>query len=128
MTPLRLGLLALCVFTSSLHAEEPKELREDAKKTLKAAASYYREKVASHGGYVYYYSLDLKESWGEGKAGPDILFVQPPGTPTVGMAYLKAFEATGERFYLDAARETAEALVYGQLETGGWTWSSCRSP
>ena len=43
--------------------------------------AFYRGKVASHGGYVYYYSPDLKERWGEGKASPDILFVQPPGTP-----------------------------------------------
>ena len=37
------------------------------------------------------------------------------------MAYLKAYAATGDQFYLDAAREAAEALVYGQLESGGWT-------
>ena len=42
-------------------------------------------------------------------------------TPTVGMAYLRAYGATGDRFYLDAARETAEALAYGQLRSGGWT-------
>ena len=83
---------------------------EEAIAALKKAASYYRGKVASHGGYVYYCSLDLKQRWGEGKASADTIFVQPPGTPTVGMAYLKAHEATGDRFYLDAARETAEAL------------------
>ena len=122
MTPLRTSLFVLVLFATPLRAEEPKDsLRDEAKKAMKAAATYYREKVASHGGYVYYYSLDLKERWGEGKASPDILFVQPPGTPTVGMAYLKAYEATGDRFYLDAARETAEALVYGQLQSGGWT-------
>jgi PelA/Pel-15E family pectate lyase len=96
-------------------------LKADATKALKSAATYYRDKVASHGGYVYYYSLDLKDRWGEGKASPDILFVQPPGTPTVGMAYLAAHAATGDQFYLDAARETAECLVYGQLQSGGWT-------
>ena len=64
---------------------------------------------------------DLKQRWGEGEASADTIFVQPPGTPTVGMAYLKAYEATGDKFYLDAARETAEALVYGQLQSGGWT-------
>jgi PelA/Pel-15E family pectate lyase len=122
MTTFRFCVLALCACAAPLRAEEPKEgLREDAKKAMKAAATYYRTKVASHGGYVYYYSLDLKESWGEGKASPDILFVQPPGTPTVGIAYLKAYEATGDKFYLDAAREVGGALVYGQLESGGWT-------
>src|SRR5262245_14213284 len=96
------------------------DLREEALRTLKKAASFYRGQVASHGGYVYYYSLDLKQRWGEGEASADTIFVQPPGTPTVGMAYLKAHAATGDKFYLDAAREAAEALVYGQLQSGGW--------
>lgn len=96
-------------------------LREAAARALKKAATFYRDRVASHGGYVYYYGLDLKERWGEGKASADTIFVQPPGTPTVGMAYLAAYEATGDSYYLAAARETAEALVYGQLQSGGWT-------
>ena len=74
----------------------------------------------SVGGYVYYYSVDLSERWGEGLATGDQIWVQPPGTPTVGMAYLDAYAATGEQYYLDAAREAAEALVYGQLRSGGW--------
>jgi PelA/Pel-15E family pectate lyase len=121
MTAFRVALLALLALASPVRAEEPKaDLREDARKALKAATTFYRTKVASHGGYVYYYTPDLKQRWGEGAANEDLIFVQPPGTPTVGMAYLRAFEATGDKFYLDAARETAEALVYGQLESGGW--------
>ncbi|MHC4166525.1 MAG: pectate lyase, partial [Planctomycetota bacterium] len=88
---------------------------------MRRAAGFYRTEVASHGGYVYYYSVDLEQRWGEGAAGSDQIWVQPPGTPTVGMAYLKAYEATGDRFYLEAATEAAEALVYGQLQSGGWT-------
>lgn len=95
--------------------------RDEAARVLKKAASYYHDKVASHGGYVYYYSLDLKERWGEGRASADTIFVQPPGTPSVGMAYLSAHAATGDAFYLDAARKAGEALVQGQLESGGWT-------
>jgi PelA/Pel-15E family pectate lyase len=38
------------------------------------------------------------------------------------MAYLEAWDATGDRFYLDAARETAIALVRGQLCSGGWDY------
>ncbi len=96
-------------------------LRDEAAQALKKAATVYRSQVARHGGYVYYTSADLRDRWGEGKALPDQIFVQPPGTPTVGLAYLKAHEATGDPFYLDAAKETAEALVFGQLESGGWT-------
>jgi len=120
---LRLALLLVgALGAGTLQAQQTSSaLRDEALRALKAAASFYRAKVASHGGYVYYYSLDLKERWGEGKASADTIFVEPPGTPTVGMAYLKARAATGDGFYLDAARETAEALVYGQLQSGGWT-------
>lgn len=96
-------------------------LVDEALGAMKQAAALYRDRVASHGGYVYYYSPDLGEQWGEGKYSRETIFVQPPGTPTVGMAYLKAYEATADRYYLEAAREAAEALVAGQLQSGGWT-------
>ncbi len=121
------GLVALCTFSllfssGGLFADNADDaLRERAVATMEKAATFFRSKVASHGGYVYYYSVDLKRRWGEGAATVDQIWVQPPGTPTVGMAYLRAYEATGNRLYLDAATEAAEALVYGQLESGGWT-------
>lgn len=87
---------------------------------MKQAAKCFREKAASHGGYVYYWSPDFSQRWGEGGATADQIFVQPPGTPAVGMAFLKAFAATSDGYYLDAARDAAEALVYGQLVSGGW--------
>jgi PelA/Pel-15E family pectate lyase len=122
---LNLSLLVLCsgpLGFGPLGAEAAEQgLREEARRALKQSATFFREHIASHGGYVYYVSLDLRQRWGEGKAGPDTIFVQPPGTPTVGMAFLRAFEATGDQYYLDAAREAAQALVYGQLESGGWT-------
>jgi PelA/Pel-15E family pectate lyase len=124
----RLKVLALALLLTSALGEgslraQPVDpaLRDEALQALKKAAAFYRGQVARHGGYVYYYSLDLKERWGEGKASAETIFVQPPGTPTVGMAYLQAHAATGDPFYLEAAREAAEALVYGQLQSGGWT-------
>lgn len=109
------------VFDAGAEAQPPdSDLPAAARWAMKKAAAYYRGNVASHGGYVYYYSPDLSQRWGEGRASPDTIFVQPPGTPTVGMAYLRAYEATGDAFYRDAAREAAEALVYGQLQSGGW--------
>jgi PelA/Pel-15E family pectate lyase len=103
------------------HADEPNsELRAAARGAMRRAADYYRTKVAYRGGYVYYYSPDLKLRYGEGMASPEQIWVQPPGTPTVGLAYLAANRATGERTYLDAAREAGEALIYGQLQSGGW--------
>jgi hypothetical protein len=46
--------------------------------------------------------------------------VQPPGTPAVGQAYLRIHEITGDPAHFEAARLAAEALAYGQLESGGW--------
>jgi PelA/Pel-15E family pectate lyase len=116
-----LGLLSgmLLVVVHGLSAAEP-ALREQAAAAMRKAATFFHTQVATRGGYVYHYSTDLLQRWGEGKTTKDQIFVQPPGTPTVGMAYLKAYAATGEKLYLDAARAAAEALVYGQLVSGGW--------
>ena len=107
------------LFCQPLHADGTLTLQVAA--SLKRAATYFRREVASHGGYVYFYSLDLQQRWGEGVATKDQIWVQPPATPTVGMAFLKAYDATGDSFYLDAATDAANGLVYGQLRSGGWT-------
>ena len=78
-------------------------------------------RVAVHGGYVYDVTLDLKKRRGEGIASPTEIWVQPPGTPTVGLAFVRAFDATGEQVFLDAADQCAKALMHGQLESGCWT-------
>jgi hypothetical protein len=95
--------------------------RAQAADALRRAVEFYHTKVAAHGGYVYRYSADLAKREGEGKTGPDTVWVQPPGTPAVGLALVEAYERTGERFLLDAARDAAECLVRGQLRSGGWT-------
>lgn len=111
-------LIAVCC--SPADADET-EIRAAAAGAMRRAAEFFRGEVATHGGYVYFYSLDLRTRWGEGIATKDQIWVQPPGTPTVGMAFLKAYQATGDRFYLEAAVAAAEALVYGQMQSGGWT-------
>jgi len=116
-----LGGLAALGASGVPRAEDAAPLRAQALAALKRAATFYRTQVAAHGGYVYHYTLDLQQRWGEGEATRDQVWVQPPGTPTVGLAYLRAYDATGDSYYLDAATEAAEALVYGQLRSGGWT-------
>jgi PelA/Pel-15E family pectate lyase len=39
------------------------------------------------------------------------------------LAFVRAFEATGERCYLDAAVAAAKCLAWGQLASGGWTYN-----
>ncbi|WDI40144.1 pectate lyase [Bremerella sp. P1] len=114
-------LLCICLLISPLSAADGDPTAAEVLVAMKKAATYYHDQVAVHGGYVYFYSPDLSKRYGEGTASPDQIWVQPPGTPTVGMAYLEAYHATTDAYYLDAATETAEALIYGQLQSGGWT-------
>jgi PelA/Pel-15E family pectate lyase len=122
-----MSLLAGLAFVADAACAEP-PLREQAERALRRAVDFYRSQVAAHGGYVYRSSFDLKLREGEGKVGPDTVWVQPPGTPAVGMAYLEAHERTGQPYLLEAAREAAECLIRGQLRSGGWTASIEFSP
>jgi hypothetical protein len=109
------------VISPSAQPQEP-GLREKAAAGLKKSVEFFRTKVAVEGSYLWRYSDDLSRREGENKATATQAWVQPPGTPSVGMAFLPAYEATGDKYYLDAARETAMALVRGQLQSGGWDY------
>lgn len=92
-----------------------------ARAAMEKATAFLRS-ISTEGGYLWRYSLDLKERAGEVAATPTQIWVQPPGTPAVGMAFLRAYEATGDARYLDAAKAAAHALAVGQLESGGWDY------
>src|SRR5262249_2133963 len=79
-------------------------------------------KVSTEGGYHYYYTADLSYGRSESAEGPTQVEVQREATPIVTLAYLYAFDNTGDRIYLDAARAAASALVRGQLCSGGWDY------
>ena len=101
-------------------AEPDRKLAGEAQGAIHRAVEYFHSRVAVHGGYVYYVSLDGRTRLGEGVASPDQIWVQPPGTPSVGLALLKAYRATGDEKILAAAREAGAGLIYGQLKSGGW--------
>jgi len=97
-------------------------LARQAGEALEKATRYFVSRVAARGGYLWTYSEDLKERAGEGRATESQIWVQPPGTPSVGLAFLRAYSVTRHQFYLDAAKGAAEALVWGQLASGGWDY------
>ena len=96
--------------------------QDAARSALRKGVEFFRTKVAVNGSYLWQYSADLSKREGEGKATRTQGWVQPPGTPAVGIAFLEVFEATGDLYYLEAARETAHGLIQGQLKSGGWTY------
>jgi len=87
------------------------------------AATFFQKEVAVSGTYLWQYSADLIKREGEGIATKTQGWVQPPGTPRVGLAYLAAWQATSNVVFLEAARETAAGLLKGQLRSGGWQHS-----
>lgn len=112
----RFLLVALfAVGCSSAFAETPDEV----KAAMKKATIFFTEKVALNGGYVWSISEDFSRRYGEIPARKSQIWVQS-ATPNVGMTLLDAFDATGDKFYLEAAKKTGDALVFGQRPTGGW--------
>ncbi|MFG0263739.1 MAG: polysaccharide lyase [Rhodopirellula sp. JB055] len=91
--------------------------------SLARATKYMSTTIADHGGYAWVSSVDGKLSHGEGACDQDRVWVQPPGTPAVGDAFLHAFVQTGDPVHLRAAFDVAQALFDGQLASGGWGYS-----
>jgi hypothetical protein len=114
-------VFGLQAFASRLDAGD-EALRQQAAQGLRKASEFFRSQVATEGGYLWRYSEDLARREGEGKASATEAWVQPPGTPSVGLAYLQAYLATKDHDYLEAARATAGALIRGQLRSGGWDY------
>jgi len=113
---LTLAAFSLQFGIAACQAQEPAEVRE----SLERAVNFFRTQAAVHGGYVYQYSSDLSKREGEGAVGPDTVWIEPPGTPAVGQAYLTAYQYSQDSQLLEAAKEVAQALIWGQLESGGW--------
>ncbi len=111
--------LFFCLNSNPQNKTDYSELAAEAGVCLEKAFAYFQT-LAIEGGYVYFYTLDGKEKWGEGKTDDRTIEVQPPGTPAVGMSFLKAYRATKNKDFLMAAEDAANALIKGQNDLGGW--------
>jgi PelA/Pel-15E family pectate lyase len=119
------ALVVLAVLLSASPQSQQRDdqtLRDQARAALRKAVEFYRTKVSTEGGYHFAYAQDLSYGRSEMSEGPTRVEVQREGTPGVGMAYLDAYEATRDTYYLEAARDVARALVRGQYCSGGWEY------
>jgi len=113
------GALAL-LHAGHVLAHEPSG--RDVREAMKRAAVFFRS-ISTNGGYCGIYSLDLTRRYGEAfyeRAGAHEIWIQPPGTPTVGEVFLRAHRATRDNDYLAAATEVGKALAWAQRTAGGW--------
>jgi hypothetical protein len=124
LIPRLASVVAICVIFGRLVPADAQQsdLRSEARAALRRAVEFYRTKVSTHGGYHFRYASDLSYGRSEQTETPHRVELQREGTPMVGMAYLDAYESTGDRYYLDAAREVALLLARGQLCSGGWDY------
>jgi hypothetical protein len=94
--------------------------REEAEAAVRRAVRTFHSRVAVGGGYVWRVSGDMTMREGEGVAGESLIWMQPPGTPSVGEAFLDAYETTGDTACIAAALDAGRALLKGQMRSGGW--------
>ncbi|MDO8837086.1 MAG: pectate lyase [Vicinamibacterales bacterium] len=121
-----LATLAMLVLLTSpsgapLAAQEP-SLEAQALDAMTRATKYMVERVSTNGGYVWDYLPDLSRRWGEMEAYDTMIWVQPPGTTSMGHLFLDAHRATGAPEFLRAAEKAARAIIWGQLPGGGWNY------
>lgn len=112
------GIASLVFAVVMSAAAEPS--REEALDAMFRASDFIINEVAYRGGFVDKYTEDLSERWGEVPARESMIWVQDPGTVTVGNFFLNAYTETKEPIFLEHCRKMANALVFGQLPCGGW--------
>ena len=114
--------LGLYVAIPVAHAGAADEaMQSEARRALLAAGGFFRDHLGVDGTYVWQYSPNGAVRRGErGVVSPTIGWVQPPGTPAVGAAFLRIYDTTSDKAWLDAAHQVADALTSTQLLSGGW--------
>ena len=115
-------MCCLSMLMTGVLAGNNKKMNEQVLKTMKTATQFMMDKVSYNGGFVWEYLPDLSRSWGELEAKRTMAWIQPPGTPDVGHLLLDVYHATGDEYYYESAKKVANALIWGQLECGGWNY------
>ncbi|MFC1650962.1 pectate lyase [Candidatus Latescibacterota bacterium] len=116
----RMFVITICLALTvpDVFAAPPEE--NDVSAAMKKASDFMMNTVSNRGGFLWSYSADLTEQWGEVPARKSMVWVQDPGTVGVGEMFLHAYDVTGDPEYLAYAERTANALIWGQHPSGGW--------
>ena len=120
-------VLAICMSSIVLMATlnlsaQSKKLVQEAEQTMLNATRFMAEKASTNGGYVWYYLPDFSRKWGEMEAYKTMIWLQHPGTVSMGHLFLDAYRVTGNEYYYQAAVRAANAIIWGQSHEGGWNY------
>ena len=65
--------------------------RKDVDAEMKRATQFMVDKVSYRGGYLWNYLPDMSRRWGEMEARETMIWLQPPGTSSMGHVFLDAY-------------------------------------
>jgi len=120
------ALAAILILTTAAQApaqgKPDKKLVRQALEAMDRATGFMVDTVSTNGGYLWHYLPDFSRRWGEMEAYETMIWVQPPGTTSMGHLFLDAYHATGDKRYYDSAEKAAAAIIWGQLDCGGWNY------
>jgi PelA/Pel-15E family pectate lyase len=117
-------LIAFCCLSMACSSvmEAQDKSNKQILQTMKKATEYMMNVASYRGGFVWNYLPDMSRQWGEMEAKRTMVWIQPPGTPAVGHLMLDAYHATKDEYYYQCAQKIANALIWGQLPCGGWSY------
>jgi len=115
-------ILFYCLFLNYPLLAQKSTLQQETRETMLKATRYMVETVSTNGGYVWHYLPDFSRRWGEMEAYKTMIWVQSPGTVSMGHLFLDAYRATHDEYYYQAAEKAGAALVWGQSPEGGWNY------
>jgi PelA/Pel-15E family pectate lyase len=116
------SLLFFLLLTTACFAASAQPKKTEVLANMKKATRFMVEKVSYNGGYVWSYLPDFSRQWGELEAHRTMIWMQPPGTATMGHIFLDAYHATGDEYYYQAAERVAGAIIWAQHPSGGWNY------
>jgi PelA/Pel-15E family pectate lyase len=119
---IRFFSLSICLFYFQSVEAQNRPSASEAKDAMMRATRFMVEKVSTNGGYVAHYLPDMSRRWGELEGFDSQIWVQSPGTVSMGNIFLDAYGATSDEYYYEAAEKVANALIWGQQKEGGWNY------
>ncbi|WP_370476390.1 pectate lyase [Tamlana flava] len=116
-----LPIVSLLFFGWNLKGQS-KISKEQVEETMIKATKFMVEEVSTNGGYLWFYMPDFSRQWGEMEAYKTMIWLQNPGTISMGHVFLDAYRSTQDEYYYKAAEKAARAIIWGQSEEGGWNY------
>ena len=114
-------ILAISLITIQIQAQNSRII-DEVKQVMMRATRYMVEEVSTNGGYLWYYLPDFSRQWGEMEAYKTMIWLQHPGTISMGHLFMEAYHAIGDEYYYAAAKQAASTVIWGQGYEGGWNY------